>query len=436
MTAHFPKDFTKISGPLLILIFCLVCLYFIPSVPFIITPHGPTRRESINIEAALPLPGASRTPQFINAYEATQYDAGGVFEVDRASQTALDIDFNHNSTSSKRNLFYVPRAEQRCNALLAEIRYVVTNWTRLDTKSLCYRDPSGHNGVFCAPAFYILGPQKTGTSDLFHRLERHHRILGPQETKEPHFWTYQYFVRHHEKGTLLKFYSSFFKKLAKVVEEKHPIASTMLAMDATASTLYTHFGATMARCNTPTLIHAYQSDAKLIFIARDPVARTYSDFMFFKHLDESGRCSMPEDFHRTMVDEIQLFRTCVTQHGAERCARDPQFVVDSVWYQKLTGRCAGRPVVSLYALQLRAWLRTFPRDQFLFLRLDMPQKESLSLAFNFLGVPDCPGCSYDKIVQKTDYGNYSEMLPKTRELLGDFFKPWNKEFEEMTGIAF
>ena len=40
----------------------------------------------------------------------------------------------------------------------------------------------------CLPYFYIIGPQKTGTTDLFRSLVAHPNIAQGY-AKEPHWWT-------------------------------------------------------------------------------------------------------------------------------------------------------------------------------------------------------------------------------------------------------
>ena len=75
---------------------------------------------------------------------------------------------------------------------------------RLRTRNPCYahEKSDGYEGIFCLPAFYIIGPQKCGTTDTFERTMRHNDVvsLNPHvgEMLEPHLWTNQ--VQRHARA--------------------------------------------------------------------------------------------------------------------------------------------------------------------------------------------------------------------------------------------
>jgi hypothetical protein len=81
--------------------------------------------------------------------------------------------------------------------ILIIVAYIYCFYQRLKTKNPCFTHKSSDKvqGIFCLPYFYILGPQKCGTTDTFERSMRHPDVVrfNPKvgEQLEPHLWTNQ-----------------------------------------------------------------------------------------------------------------------------------------------------------------------------------------------------------------------------------------------------
>lgn len=65
--------------------------------------------------------------------------------------------------------------------------------------------------VRCLPYFYLIGPQKTGTTDLYNCLSFHPDVV-PGMAKEPHWWT-----RSRLSGTTMEEYVDLFDQAADTI---------------------------------------------------------------------------------------------------------------------------------------------------------------------------------------------------------------------------
>ncbi|EPQ16814.1 Inactive carboxypeptidase-like protein X2 [Myotis brandtii] len=65
---------------------------------------------------------------------------------------------------------------------------------------------------------------------------------------------------------------------------------------------------------TQDFIHAFQPDARLIVMLRDPVERLYSDYLYFASSNKSS-----EDFHEKVTEALQLFESCLLDYSLRAC---------------------------------------------------------------------------------------------------------------------
>ncbi|SLN69216.1 sulfotransferase [Oceanibacterium hippocampi] len=187
------------------------------------------------------------------------------------------------------------------------------------------------------PKAYLIGAQKSGTTTLAFLLDQHPKITVSRP-KEPNF-----FNAHWEKG--LGWYRNCF--------EGAP--DDALLLDASPS--YTHSpiypGAPVAlsevdRRDVAERIHSVAPDARLIYILRDPIDRTYSSYW---HTVRAGRETRP-------------------------------------WAEAITPR-SNYVATSSYHAQLAVYLEHFSLDQFLILKFDDLARDPVAVARQvtaFLGV--------------------------------------------------
>ena len=179
------------------------------------------------------------------------------------------------------------------------------------------------------PDFIIIGAMKAGTTTLYEYLS-HHPQVGMSREKET-----DYFVagRGLERG--LQWYQSQFSPGRQVYGEASPNYTKSQAFPGVAD-------------RVAKLIPG----CKLIFIARDPIARAQSQY---RHAVLSGATVPPPD---------HLFGSQQLQH-----------LID----------------ISSYAIQTDPWLARFPRENILFLQLEALIADPapvLSDLAGFLGISD------------------------------------------------
>ena len=119
------------------------------------------------------------------------------------------------------------------------------------------------------PGIFIIGAAKSGTTSLANMLEQHPDICV-SSPKEPDFFT-----RNQDQG--LDWYKNGFNN----------VTDGMYLVDA--STSYTSFSQEMIGSNTPEKIHQSCPNAKIIYIVRDPVQRTWSSYWHSVRAGEEKR---------------------------------------------------------------------------------------------------------------------------------------------------
>ncbi len=189
------------------------------------------------------------------------------------------------------------------------------------------------------PNFFILGAAKAGTTSLHYYLQQHPKVFL-SAVKEPNFFGYD------------PFYAEGIHKYVA----RHFSCSCGFPARGEATPTYFHQYETVI----PRMQEAFAAvSPRFLVILRDPVDRAWSHYLHRKR-----NCTEPETFERALALEN------------ERLQQNPQAFVGYF-----------RP--GLYAKQLTAWFRHFPRDRFLIgLTEDLRAKptEFISNICSFLGV--------------------------------------------------
>ncbi|XP_021357534.1 carbohydrate sulfotransferase 15-like [Mizuhopecten yessoensis] len=157
-------------------------------------------------------------------------------------------------------------------------------------------------------------------------------------------------------------------------------------------------------------------DVKLLVILRNPVDRLYSDYLYFSPNEKKSAKS----FHNKVTRSIKDFNKCLTKKSLRHCV-----------YTGFTAE--ERLFIGLYAVYLKDWMNIYPRKQLLVLSLDEYSTNpsmAMSKIFKFLDLRDI-----GKVGTRTVHYNerrpssraVGQMLNKTRHILEQFYKPFNKE---------
>ncbi|XP_028651079.1 carbohydrate sulfotransferase 15 [Erpetoichthys calabaricus] len=297
----------------------------------------------------------------------------------------------------------------------------------------------------CLPYFYIIGQPKCGTTDLYDRLRLHPEVRFAT-SKEPHWWTRKRFgiIRlsegFHDRYPVEDYLDLFDLAAFQIQDQAHGNATTqykhnIVIGEASASTMWDnnawiYFYDNSTNGEPPFLIqdfiHAVQPDAKFIIMLRDPVERLYSDYLYFGIANKSA-----DDFHEKVTESLQLFESCLLEFSMRSC----------VYNTTLNNAMPVRLQVGLYIVYILDWLSVFNRNQILVLRLEdhaTNRKYTMHKVFNFLSLGSLTEQKEAEITKSPASNtrrpadkNLGPMLPVTREILQDFYKPFNVKLAEV-----
>ncbi|XP_057237192.1 carbohydrate sulfotransferase 15 [Malurus melanocephalus] len=271
-----------------------------------------------------------------------------------------------------------------------------------------YKDK--HYRLRCLPHFYIIGQPKCGTTDLYDRLRLHPDVRF-SAIKEPHWWTRKRFGEDgfHERYPV-EDYLDLFDLAAHQIQgvlqseagKERGKRNNIIIGEASASTMWDNnawifFYDNSTEGEPPFLIqdfiHAFQPNAKLIIMLRDPVE------------------SLPPE-------------------GG---------------YSGLLGRGQSpgkvRLQVGLYVVYLLDWLTVFNKDQILVLRLEdhaSNMRYTMHMVFQFLDLGPLSE-KQEALITKSPASNtrrpedrsLGPMLPTTKAILRDFYRPFNTKLAQV-----
>ena len=239
------------------------------------------------------------------------------------------------------------------------------------------------------PNALIVGAAKSGTSSLYAYLAQHPGVCVPK-TKELRFFDNQW-----SKGA--RWYAACFE----------PRPGQSVVLEATPN----YFPHPLA----PERVRSILPDARLIFLLREPVSRTYSH-----HQYRVAHGAEPLPFGEALAEEKSRLR------GAEEVQRQGGVA-------KAFNLHAYRHT-SNYAPLVERWLAHFPRERLLFVKaedlFDRPAAVTAEV-LDFLGLPPCPALDLTPRNQ-LDYPPLDSTV--AAELEGRFAAS-NNRVAELTGIT-
>eukprot|EP00039_Didymoeca_costata_P027150 m.17544 g.17544 ORF g.17544 m.17544 type:complete len:369 (-) comp6047_c0_seq2:2998-4104(-) len=321
----------------------------------------------------------------------------------------------------------------------------------VQSPSETYRSPCWQTGstVTCLPGFFIIGGAKCGTTDLAMRLNKH-PLLALSHHKEPHWWTRCSTYRkkpcpsHDNMNALNISLQAYLKNW----EHEELVSKNQLAFEASCSTISDFRQGYVIPQLLKRVYREYSSKLKFLLIARNPVARAWSDYVYFKtrilikKQEKSKAIDLPDpkEFHEWITDEISHFRTCNLRYTPVDCILN-----------KLPQRWDLRRAVikhGLYHPVLELWLQSFEPTQFLVLSSESyfaNTSKYLKQTIDFLGLPEytkeelsealMSGIANEKetlldVLPPATHHHLSviKMLPETKELMISFHKPFQEKF--------
>ena len=350
------------------------------------------------------------------------------------------------------NFYNIPQQFPQ-SKLNQEVLNMLNSAVKFDTPAV-KGNQSRDSEVFCLPSVYMVGFPKCGTTTLYDQLTSHSDVAKSSK-KEGQFWG-NFVVApnkfYHDLEALL--YTYRFKAPAKKISQ-----STYLKVTMDASTHTVYDGARLGdaakdMCMIPFLLHKVMPNTKIIVMLRDPTKRLWSHYWFYCskkkynfEMNHKSRLSpVPEDvvenaserFHNHTLAAMNEFNDCIQSGESEfKCTYDAFFDDDN--HSLACGKT--RIGVSLYYFHIIKWLSVFPKEQFLFLRMEDLAEDSYSVAssaWEFMGLDPLPRSKYRPIVSNTNnwitsstYKDSFKMWPETKELLDTFFRPYNERLAKL-----
>ncbi len=311
-----------------------------------------------------------------------------------------------------------------------------------------FRMRGGSRELYCLPYFFIAGFPKSGTTTLHEALQEHPQIVPPS-TKEPHWWArvpLEDMSTDYLQLTVMEYLLHYTGVANKNTQHQK---GGMISYDGSQSTLWdsNFYLNNEDYCAMPAIISRILPNAKFIVLMRNPVTREYSNFFYSCGSDiNTWPRKVQEDpagqFHKAVEADTTDFTNCLrkTNNSAHECVREIRSIKNGCGKRRI-GR---RLPIGLYYIHLQKWLQFYPKENFLFLRTeDMSQHPSTMMNHitDFLGVdPVSKDQAQEWLHQKanaqTVYTTDSEkfrMKPETKQLLEEFYRPFNKKLAQLAG---
>ena len=249
------------------------------------------------------------------------------------------------------------------------------------------------------PDFLVIGAKRCGTTSLYQHLPEH-----PCISKSP-YDNMGFFNDNFHLG--VNWYKSFFPTTFTRNKIKSKFGD-FLAFDVT--TKY------MEEESTANNVYQTKPNMKIIIILRNPVDRAYSQY----HLSVRQTAE-----RRSFEDVVEENMNRLNKESHEHYEIKPRFSAKEDNYLKK----------GLYALQLRYWLKIFPRENILTVsteEFESNQQIIYNKIFEFLNISKFEV----KNTKKMEKGNYPPIKSETRNLLLDYFRPHNHELFELINMEF
>jgi hypothetical protein len=253
------------------------------------------------------------------------------------------------------------------------------------------------------PDFLIAGFNRSGTHSLFEYMNQHPNIKNANR-REIHYFTLSYW-----RG--LNWYKSYFPTKIYKKQFENKSKSKLLTGEATPHYIFHPLAIKRIKQVIP--------NVKLIIILRNPIDNVYSHYQYYKI-----RGVEKNSFEEVIKEDKQRFEILEHLYNFDQ--------VKEHSFKKVK-----MPYVSYatYVNYIKRLLEIFPRKQILFIKnTDLNENPQIVLKniFDFLEIRQYKV----KDLKKRNIGKYEKMKSETRHELSEYFKPYNKELEELLEMTF
>lgn len=168
------------------------------------------------------------------------------------------------------------------------------------------------------------------------------------------------------------------------------------------------------------------------------LCRLHSAFWTYGHYWERYGGKSSQGFLSYVTEQVQGFRNCtdVEGHSVFTCAVYLESL--SQYLEDIFFHC-DQLMRGMYSIWLHIWFSIFPRESFLVLKSEeyfVNPRETLALVFAHLGVSEPTESEWEYILGASEIRTAAtgeEMLPAARELVTDFYQPFNGDLATLLG---
>ena len=321
------------------------------------------------------------------------------------------------------------------------------------------------SSISCLPKFFIVGFPKCGSTQVYclfktlAKLVNSHYVASYSGVeKEPHMWVpLGPFIRHnypHQLSDFMNYIINYFQTAKSVTE-----SNFTLSIDASPNIIfqwpqYSRNETLENYCLIPAILPYIIPESKYVVVMRNPADMLYSAFWFScssrnPKMNKYFQIQGPNVFHDKVKAKINMFLNCRKTKPPDACLLDLYFPISNL-ILPFCGRV--RLEVGFYYLYIRRWLNVIPRRRFLFLTMDELRENSSLLQvankvadFADLGVriksveslrqegQEESMCKNTQLNFDYRHDPQLRMRKDTRQLLEDFFRPFNHKLAELLG---
>ncbi|HLI07094.1 MAG TPA: sulfotransferase domain-containing protein [Ktedonobacteraceae bacterium] len=270
------------------------------------------------------------------------------------------------------------------------------------------------NRLRLLPDFIIIGTQRGGTTSLYYYLVEYAGV-APAQHKEVHF-----FDDHFQQG--MRWYRAQFPTVTQKYLTEQVSRRRFVTGESSPYYLFDP--------RIPARVRTALPEVKLIVLLRNPVDRAYSHHWLSTH-----------EGHETLSFEKAL------RLEEERLRGEEEKMLVDEHYESYNHRHYAYLGRGVYVDQLRTWLRSFPREQFLILKSEDLYQNPVAITkqtLEFLGLPP------SVLNTQKEFKQYREPVPRgyknnekpprmdleLRKDLSAYFKPHNQRLYDLLGRDF
>ena len=321
------------------------------------------------------------------------------------------------------------------NFLYCTIRQKLPLSSDLELLKHVYAETEGEpvKTLQCLPYFYLVGFSKCGTTALMSYIRQHPEYIHPCK-KEPHWWSFYKIFDEKDRDTAsLLYYLKCFDDAAQKIKSS---PRTFITGDESSTIIwnrptYVHHKEDRIACETPLLIESIQPGTKYIVAIRNPPDQVYSGFYYICGEKIAMKYLNQQTFHTFVENSLKYWKSCIQNYSTVECLYNK--------YSDLEAPPCESFITFIHPyIMVSIWLQVIPRERILFVKSEELRENTTDVMrdlYKFLELSPLTNAQLAKVVSNQHINELSikkpPMLPSTRELLQEFFEPFNLKLAQL-----